>query len=417
MTGNRWRTAPLWSLASEKRTTVEPADLGDRVVHYSIPAIDAIGTGRVESTADIKSAKLRLHGGEVLVSKLNPRKSRVVTVQASALPVVSSTEFVGLRPEKDLDAGFLAYFLQSEATRQTLDSRVQSVTRSHQRAAPEDVTHLMVTVPPLEEQHRITAYLNDTTARIDGLTHARQSQLRCLSDLWQSKLAEMTEGLISTHGVVALRRVVMSVEQGWSPQCEETEADPSEWAVLKTSAVSTGTFQPQQHKRLPPDITPDLRYKVVDGDILMTRGSGSAAHVGVATLARTDGRKLLLSDLLYRLRVTNDWDPRFVTMLLGSAPVRAHMALLLRGQSGQTIKLRADDIKSVEIPATPADSQLAVVAELEASRQSISGVQSAIRRSLALFRERRQALITAAVTGQFDVSTASGRNVTEGVSA
>jgi type I restriction enzyme S subunit len=31
--------------------------------------------------------------------------------------------------------------------------------------------------------------------------------------------------------------------------------------------------------------------------------------------------------------------------------------------------------------------------------------------------ERRQALITAAVTGQFDVSTASGRNVTDGVSA
>jgi type I restriction enzyme S subunit len=34
-----------------------------------------------------------------------------------------------------------------------------------------------------------------------------------------------------------------------------------------------------------------------------------------------------------------------------------------------------------------------------------------------LLKERRQALITAAVTGQFDVSTASGRNVTDGVSA
>ncbi|MFJ1943116.1 hypothetical protein ACIODZ_20085 [[Kitasatospora] papulosa] len=38
-------------------------------------------------------------------------------------------------------------------------------------------------------------------------------------------------------------------------------------------------------------------------------------------------------------------------------------------------------------------------------------------RQLDLLTERRQALITAAVTGQFDVSTASGRNVTDGVHA
>ncbi|RDD89791.1 hypothetical protein DVZ84_07040 [Streptomyces parvulus] len=39
------------------------------------------------------------------------------------------------------------------------------------------------------------------------------------------------------------------------------------------------------------------------------------------------------------------------------------------------------------------------------------------QRQLALLAERRQALITAAVTGQFDVTTASGRNVTDGVTA
>lgn len=42
-------------------------------------------------------------------------------------------------------------------------------------------------------------------------------------------------------------------------------------------------------------------------------------------------------------------------------------------------------------------------------------LREAVERSEALATERRRALITAAVTGQFDVSTASGRNVTEGV--
>ncbi|KUO05841.1 hypothetical protein AQJ67_03205 [Streptomyces caeruleatus] len=42
-------------------------------------------------------------------------------------------------------------------------------------------------------------------------------------------------------------------------------------------------------------------------------------------------------------------------------------------------------------------------------------LECTLRRQITTLTERRQALITAAVTGQFDVSTASGRNVTEGV--
>lgn len=279
----------------------------------------------------------------------------------------------------------------------------------------EELGGVPVPVPDLDEQRRITAFLDTETERVDTLIQARASQLRYLEQLWQSRLAATATELIEAHGLLPLRRVVSSIEQGWSPQCEEVEAAPTEWAVLKTSAVSTGTFLPLEHKRLPADLVPDLRYKVADGDILMTRGSGSPAYVGVASLAKTQGRSLMFSDLLYRVRVSHDWSPKFVTLMLSSPPVRGLMSLLFRGQSGQTIKLRAEDVKSIGIPATPLTKQESVAAELEAAKHDINEAQSAIRRSQALLAERRQALITAAVTGQFDVTTASGRNVTEGV--
>lgn len=281
----------------------------------------------------------------------------------------------------------------------------------------EDLASVPIPIPPVELQRRIADFLDAETGRLDALTRARDAQIRCLEELWQSSLADQAETLITTHGLVPLRRVVASVEQGWSPQCEDVEASPTEWAVLKTSAVSIGAFNPLQHKRLPNDLEPDLRYQITDGDILMTRGSGSPAHVGVAAVANTDGRRLLLSDLLYRVRVYDGWSADFVTLLLGSKPVRGHMAMLFRGQSGQTIKLRAEDIKSIRIPAVPLETQLDIAHELENMRSRVHKAQRALRRSQSLLAERRQALITAAVTGQFDVSTASGRNVTDGVPA
>jgi type I restriction enzyme S subunit len=206
-----------------------------------------------------------------------------------------------------------------------------------------------------------------------------------------------------TYGWVPLRRLVTSIEQGWSPQCDDAVAEPDEWAVLKTSAVSTGEFTPTAHKRLPASIKPDVRYQIRDGDILLTRGSGSPDHLGVAALANVGNRHLLLSDLLYRIRVANGWSPEFVTLALRSMPVRGLMALSFRGQSGQTIKLRAEDVRSIEIPAVASGVQSKIAADLAAERAAIMDASQRISSSLSLLAERRQALITAAVTGEITV--------------
>lgn len=406
-----WKTLPLWALVEESRQAVEPTELGDEVMLYSIPGVDATGTGQVEKSETIKSAKLLLHGGEVLVSKLNPRKSRVVHVRPSTLPIVSSTEFVGLRSGSMLDSAFLGYLLQSESVRQNLDARVQSVTRSHQRVDPSDITHLSVMVPGIAEQRRIVRFLDAETSRVGSIGEARDAQVRCLEELWESRLASWVDDLIARYGLLPLRRVVGSIEQGWSPQCEDVIASPSEWAVLKTSAVSSGTFNPLEHKKLPDGVSPDLRYQVSDGDILLTRGSGSSAHVGVSAVAHPEGRRLLLSDLLYRIRLVHDWSPEFIAYILRSQPIRGFMALLFRGQSGQTIKLRAGDIRSIDVPATPPHLQAQFAVKFAAERESIQSAITGLRKTSGLLAERRAALITAAVTGQIDVSTAGGRGI------
>lgn len=266
-------------------------------------------------------------------------------------------------------------------------------------------------LPPLNAQRRIADFLDAETGRLDQLSNARRTQAAKLEELWDARLAAAIDGYARSYGWIPLRRVVTSVEQGWSPQCDDAVAEPDEWAVLKTSAVSSGEFAPLEHKRMPAQLKPETRYQVRDGDILLTRGSGSPELVGMAALARTQGRKLLLSDLLYRVRLQNEWSPEFITLALHSKPVRGLMGLLLRGQSGQTIKLRSEDVRSIEIPAVPIALQGRVATDLAAENQAIRNAKRAIETSLSLLTERRQALITAAVTGEIDVTTAGRAGV------
>ena len=71
-------------------------------------------------------------------------------------------------PER-VDPRYALYFYKSEYVRQTLDARVESVTRSHQRADPDQILKIWTYFPPLDEQRAIAAFLDRETAKIDAL--------------------------------------------------------------------------------------------------------------------------------------------------------------------------------------------------------------------------------------------------------
>jgi restriction endonuclease S subunit len=308
-----------------------------------------------------------------------------------------------VRPDRSkLTPEYLSLVTQSSYARAYFESTGTKTTNLASTSSSK-IRDFPIPFVDLEEQRRITNFLEAETARIDQLIAARRRQVERLGNLWESRLSTAVDEQARIHGWIPLRRLVTSVEQGWSPQCEDAIAGPEEWAVLKTSAVSSGEFSPMEHKRLPVNIEPDPRYQVRDGDILLTRGSGSPDHVGIAALAKPGNRQLLLSDLLYRIRLGRDSSPEFVALVLGSKPVRGLMELLFRGQSGQTIKLRVEDVRSIDIPAVPAALQPKILAEMFAERTSIRRESQSIEASLSLLAERRLALITAAVTGRISL--------------
>lgn len=412
-----WSVLPLWSLVKESREQVDPTDLGDEVVHFSIPSVDATGTGQLEQTDTIKSAKLRLHGGEVLISKLNPRKSRVLVAQANEKPMVSSTEFVCLTVDDSLETQYLAYLLQSEYVRQDLDSRVQSVTRSHQRVAPEDITHLNVALPDKSEQRRIADFLNAETSRIDRLTAAKER----VSSLIDERRIALTSQLclrgcepttamkdtgIGPLGVVPAHWKVTR-NKNFLVEVADLSADGAE--ELLTVSHLTGVT-PRSEKNVYMFLAETMAgYKICQPRDLVINTLW--AWMGALGVARHGG---IVSPAYGVYRFTSDQIlPDYFDLLYRTPEYVCEMTRYSKGVWHSRLRLYPEAFLGLSAPVPPRREQEQIVEAIERELEPGARLQRAIGRSNTLLSERRTALITAAVTGQFDVSTASGRGVTE----
>ena len=76
--------------------------------------------------------------------------------------------------------------------------------------------------------------------------------------------------------------------------------------------------------------------------------------------------------------------------------------------SAATIQhLPAEKLRVVRYPAPPLDEQRAIVAHVALETGKLHALSVATERTIELLRERRAALIVAAVTGQVDVECAA----------
>ena len=139
-----WRWWRLEELATNIRDLVNPyrqPALGYE--HYSIPAYDAGRQPVVESGSCIRSSKVLIPKGAVLVSKLNPWTPRVwVPDCRGAMTKIASTEFLVFVPKTGFGRGLLCAILSSKRFQQALQSFATGTSKSHQRASRSDVVRL-----------------------------------------------------------------------------------------------------------------------------------------------------------------------------------------------------------------------------------------------------------------------------------
>lgn len=398
-----WLRTRIDALATPVRQLIDPAKLdGQDVFHISIPAFDEFGDGQIQSSELIGSQKLRLHGGEVLLAKLNPRKSRVALVLPQPVPILASGEFIALEPGPSCDPRFLVWLLRSQMVRQWLDSQVRSVTRSHQRVDPQALTQAQIWVPPIHKQRYISKFLDDRIAKLD--------ELICLKEKLSAQLLERLSAAMHTAIARLPRDAKLAYAGSWfsggTPPKDERKhwSGPMPWASTKDLTTD------ELHETLD-HVTSEaaLTYSrvVPKGSLLVaTRGMALAKRLPLAVtrcpIAFNQDLKAIVPvpgiDADYLRIVVRGYQSE----LLGAVVESAH----------GTRRLETRHLKALRVPIPSPDAQRRIVKQVHKVEVENQTVAKALRLQMDLLQERRDTLITAAVTGELDPSSYRASAVT-----
>lgn len=368
-------------------------------------AVDRVtSTARRISSRGLEQARLRLAPPDTVLMSMYASLGKV-----SRLGLEGGTwnqAILGIFPGGLMDPRFLAYMLAS------LEPHWKASTRETTQAnlSLERVANIEVHDHPMEIQKGIADFLDAETARIDRLVALNEQVVRIAHERDAARLDYELEHAGNEHGRVPFRRLIRGMDQGSSPQCEAVPAAAGEWGVLKVSAVRPGTFFPSENKKLPDDVVPDQKNGVGEGDLLVVRAN-TPELVGSTAVVRTGQQKLLLSDKIFRIRTDGRLDPNFLEIVARGGRIRQLCAALSNGASQSMANIRFEEVKAWPIPLPPVEKQRSIVERVQRDRRISDELAKNVTRISELLNEKKRALITAAVTGQFDVSTASGRGV------
>jgi len=413
-----WPTKRLRFLTSRKAAVQERKR--PCLSEVSFLPMEAIGEqGQLDTSItrpieEVESGYSQFSNGDVVIAKITPcfenGKGSLIRGMLGGIGY-GTTELHVLTPGPEIDGRFLYYITVDPRFRRLGEANMTGAA-GQQRVPEEFIRNYLVPVPPLNVQRAIADYLDRETARIDALIAAKERLLALLAEKRRALITRaVTRGLdpnapmkdsgipwlgeipahwtaIRINHVVTLRRSrVQSDEErkpyiglehieSWTGRLvsDLSSADEAAVSATRESDSLSSTFEP--------------------GDVLFGKLRPYLAKAWVAEFAgRCTTEALVMQPVAVEARFLRYvfLCPDFIDLVdastFGSKMPRADW----------------DFIGNIKIPLPPATEQRAIVEHITEETARLDALRAATERSIALLKERRAALISAAVTGQIDV--------------
>lgn len=216
-------------------------------------------------------------------------------------------------------------------------------------------------------------------------------------------MSELPEGWAE----VSLGDVIQGFEAGRNLRSSGRPANRNECGVLKISAVTWGSFRPNENKALLPGDQPRPHERVRKGDLLISRANTSDL-VGAVVLVEEDHERLMLPDKILRIvPATGATEPRFLVHALRSQSVRNHFSLSATGTSDSMRNLSQPKMAAAPFRLPPLEEQSRIVEKVEALLSDVNAARERLAKVPALLKRFRQSVLAAACSGRL---TAELRN-------
>jgi type I restriction enzyme, S subunit len=267
---------------------------------------------------------------------------------------------------------------------------------------------------PGNGQQAIADFLDRETERIDQLLTNREVLRETLVQRWLSEVWHaVTKGTDrATTGRASRLDWVGEIPDHWSVQPlyalfdvqlgkmlnPERAAGEHQAPYLRNVNVQWDRLELEDLDTMSFDAADRLRYRLLPGDLLVCEGG----EVGRAAVWNGEIGTCFYQKAIHRVRARGDDSTRFLMYLLRAAATMDVFAV--EGNRATIVHLTAEQLREHRFPFPQPREQEEIVAYLDNRGALVRRLTATVDTQLSLLAERRQALITAAVTGQLDAA-------------
>ncbi|MEZ5563713.1 MAG: restriction endonuclease subunit S [Gammaproteobacteria bacterium] len=388
----------------------EATDSDFELAYIDIGNVDS--QGRVHDIVNYRfedapsRARRIVRDGDVIISTVRTYLQAIAPVESPPENLIVSTGFAVVRPSNLLDHRFCKYAVRANRFLWEVESRSTGV--SYPAINASDLGDIQVSLPEIGDQRLIGNYLDRETARIDGLIAEKERMLALLEEKRTALISRVV-----TRGLDPNAPLKPSGQE-WLGEIPAHWGQPRAKGLFREVDRRTETgaetlLSLRMGKGLVPhhDVSEKLLEasdvtgfkKIEPGQMVINRMRAASGLIAVATESGLVSPDYAVFDIVDQDLSIEYFLELFKTSLL-QAVFRSASKGLGTGEQGFFPRLYTDAFLSLHFPYPPTVEQARlIVLFIEQQCSEMLHMESLLRLSINLAKERRAALITAAVTG------------------
>lgn len=209
-------------------------------------------------------------------------------------------------------------------------------------------------------------------------------------------------GKVPEHWAVhTLKRAIAQIESGTSVNAADFPAEPGSFGVLKTSCVYTGEFDWTENKTVDDADIGRVSCPLRVNTLIVSR-MNTPDLVGATGLVTEAPEGIFLPDRLWQIYFSSSHSPEFIFYFTKSLEYREQVKIACSGTSSSMQNLGQDDFRCLLFAEPPRSEQIQIARFLDHETARIDALIEEQQRLIKLLKEKRQAVISHAVTKGLD---------------
>lgn len=361
-------------------------------------------TGKVENMPDsgsLSSGLVKFQPGDVLFNKLRPYLAKAFKANCTGL---ASPEFLVLRPQK-----FVSEYLQYILTSPEFVYRVDASTYGAKmpRASWDFIGNISIPCPSKNQQKAIVSALNKKTVSIDQAITTCDGILSLLAEQKESKSEKyIIEGLDDCeHKCTDDIEFLENIPEHWETRRAKTLFTPrdergfDQLPLLEVS-LNYGVRLREQNTDRTAWVASDLTEmkRVAEGDLVFNK-----MRLWQGAIGRSEFEGLVSPDYIV-LEPHSNVSTDYYSQLLRTEAYKTEVNRRSYGVVDDRNRIYWKQFGDIPLLHPPLEEQNNIINKLQYSNTQTEELQSDIKLVIKLLKEKRQAIVTKAVTGQINIT-------------